>query len=300
MIYIDKKVRSDREALEFVRACEADFDNRLSATIQSVIRDKNIRCITLSGPTCAGKTTAAHKLINEIESSGRLAKIISIDDFFYGSGEVDVLDKSIDYDSIAAIDLDYFGVCVKDLMEGRRTMLPHYDFKARMRSGLTEHILRKNEVLIFEGIQAVYPEVTCLLEEYAYKSIFVNVIDDVSVSGVAFSPNDIRLSRRIVRDSKFRAASPEFTLYVWDNVRRNEEHNIFPYVSDDTYFLDSFQPYELFMIGQYVIPLLETVPKGSPCFAAARDLHQRFCAIRGCEISPSCLSVDSLYHEFLG
>lgn len=300
MVCIDKTIHSENDASAFVRECEMDFDQRLDGAMQSIIRNKDVRCITLSGPSCAGKTTAAHKLIDEIEATGRMAKIISIDDFFHERGELKVMEETIDYDSVAAIDLDYFGACVGDMISGRRTMLPRFDFLTGKRSGTTEYVPSKKDVLIFEGIQAVYPEITALLSEYAYKCIFVNVMQDVTVNGVHFTKNDIRLARRIVRDSKFRAASPEFTLHIWGNVRANEEKSIFPYVDKDAYLLETFQPYEPFMIGQFALPLLETVPENSPYYAQARDLYDKFFAIRGNEISPDHLSEDSLYHEFLG
>ena len=300
MICIDKVIKTQSEARDFVRDCEMDFDQRLSASIRGIVRDRDMRCITLSGPTCAGKTTAAHKLTDEIKAIGRNAKIISIDDFFHASGEIDVLDKTLDYDSVDAIDLDYFSICVHSLLSGVPAMLPYFDFQVRKRTRYSEYRLDHRDVVIFEGIQAVYPEVTALLEPYGYKSIFVNVSEDVTVNGVLFSKNDIRLARRIVRDFRFRAASPEFTLHIWDNVRKNEEKNIFPHVRSEAYLLDSFQPFELFMIGQFVMPLLDTVPRESRYYRLSRDLFDKFYAIRGNEISPEYLSEDSLYREFLG
>ncbi len=300
MVCIDKTIHSEMEAAAFVRECEMDFDRRLDTAIQSIIQNKDIHCITLSGPSCAGKTTAAHKLIDEIEASGRTAKIISIDDFFHERSELKITEETIDYDTVAAIDLEYFAACVGDMMSGRRTMLPRFDFLTGKRSGTAEYVVSKKDVLIFEGIQAVYPEITALLAPYAYKCIFVNVTQDATVNGVYFPKNDIRLARRIVRDSKFRAATPEFTLHIWGNVRDNEEKSIFPHVDREAYLLDSFQPYEPFMIGQFVLPLLQTVPESSPYYPQARHLYDKFHAIRGNEISPDHLSEDSLYHEFLG
>lgn len=300
MKFIDKIITSPDETREFVRSSEIDFDCRLSKTIRSIVRDKDVRCITLSGPTCAGKTTAAHKLVDEIRESGRNAKIISIDDFFRASGEIDVSDKTLDYDSVNAIDLEYFSECVINLFSGQAAMLPHFDFLVRKRTKHTEYMLSDKDVVIFEGIQAVYPEVTSLLAPYGFTSIFVNVTDDVLVNGTLFSKNDVRLARRIVRDARFRAASPEFTLHIWDSVRKNEEESIFPYVRPEAYILDSFQPFELFMIGQFVMPLLDTVPAESPYYGRSRILFDKFHSIRGNEIPPEYLSEDSLYHEFLG
>ena len=61
MVCIDKTIHSEMEAAAFVRECEMDFDRRLDTAIQSIIQNKDIHCITLSGPSCAGKTTASSK-----------------------------------------------------------------------------------------------------------------------------------------------------------------------------------------------------------------------------------------------
>ena len=87
---------------------------------------------------------------------------------------------------------------------------------------------------------------------------------------------------------------------IWNNVRRNEEDNIFPYMKNSDYLLNSLQPYELFLVGQFTVPLLEMIPASSKYFAAASQLLEKFLSIRGSEIDPSCLAQDSLYHEFLG
>ena len=63
MVVIDKKIQSGREALTFVRECEEDFDLRLSQLVHRVVENDTTRCITLSGPTCAGKTTADRKSV---------------------------------------------------------------------------------------------------------------------------------------------------------------------------------------------------------------------------------------------
>jgi len=300
MFYVNRTIRSEREAAEFVRICDANFEHRLYQLVHSIVCDSTPEVITLSGPTCSGKTTAARMLTAEIESAGRKAMVLSIDDFFRDRSTLHSADGTADYDSVAAIDLDHLAVCTESMLSGKNTILPRYDFHTGTRSSSYEYICVPEDIIVFEGIQAVYPEVTALLSPYPHKSIFINVSDDITVNGVFFSRTDVRLVRRLVRDVRFRSTSPAFTMELWENVRKNEETNIFPYAGDCDYHINSLQPYELFMIGQYALPLLETIGKDSPYYEEAHTLADKFRCIEGNTIDPKHLSGGSLYHEFLG
>jgi len=300
MYYVNRKIRTPGEAAQFVRICEDNFTFRLERLVRSILGDPVPELITLSGPTCAGKTTTARKLTAGITASGKNAMVLSIDDFFHERTSPKLIGSEVDFDSVKAIDLELLGQCAETMLQGKRTMLPQYDFITGKRKTSREYVSTPDDIIIFEGIQAVYPEVTALFSAYPYKSIFINVTEDISVNGIVFTKTEIRLARRIVRDYRFRSASPEFTLDIWDNVRENEDNCIFPYAENCSYQINSLQPYEVFMIGQFAVPLLEEVPETSPHYEAANALKEKFIAVSGNDIDPACLSENSLYHEFLG
>ena len=58
MMKSKKKFESIQEIESFVKESELDFETRLESAVLKACEDKNIRLITLSGPTCAGKTTS--------------------------------------------------------------------------------------------------------------------------------------------------------------------------------------------------------------------------------------------------
>lgn len=300
MYFVNRKIRTEKEAADFVRICDSNFEHRLYQLVHSLVCDSMPEVITLSGPTCSGKTTAASMLTAEIEAAGRNAVVLSIDDFFRERSTLHAADGTADYDSVAAIDLEYLAYCTDSMLRGKNTMLPRYDFHTGMRSESYEYVSVPEDIIIFEGIQAVYPEVTSLLAGYPHKSIFINVSDDISVNGVEFSRTEVRLARRLVRDARFRSAAPEFTLMLWENVRKNEECSIFPYAGNCDYQINSLQPYELFMIGQYALPLLDAIPDDSPHYTTSQTLAGKFRCIAGNDIDPGHLSANSIYHEFLG
>jgi len=300
MVVVNQTIRSYADAAEFVRACETEFENRLDEIVHSIVYDCHPECITLSGPTCAGKTTTANKLTAEIAASGKKAVVLSIDDFFHERMEEKLVDGNVDFDSVAAIDLDMFAACVADIMEERPTVLPRFDFITGRRKTPVPYTHNADDIILFEGIQAVYPEVVSLLRPYPYKSIFISVCDDITVNGTFFSKHEVRLARRLVRDYRFRSASPEFTLDIWKNVRANEEANIFPYMNGCDFIVNSLLKFELFMLGQFAIPLLETVTADSAHYETAVNLKNKLLSLRGNDIDPRHLSEHSLYREFLG
>ena len=287
------------EAERFVRSCETDFRTRLDEAVNSVLAAPEPSVIALAGPTCSGKTTTANRLIEQIRASGHRAVVISIDDFFLNRADRNRVDLEVpDYDSVAAIDLDYLSVFLNRLRDRRSVLVPKYDFTATSRVGYHEYLPDPLDIYVIEGIQAVYPEVTALFGEY--RGIFISVMEDVAVNDVVFHRHEVRLLRRIVRDYNFRGATPEFSFHLWQGVRKNEEANIFPNTGSCGIVLDSFLPYELFVIRNHVLPLLDSVPAASEYRSAADDLIVRLSALPDGLFDDRMIPPNSVFREFIG
>lgn len=296
---INISFNNEQEKITFVNKCEADFEQRLDAVSKQAI-SSGVTTLLLSGPTCAGKTTTANKIIHDFHECGKKVTIISFDDFFKERNEdreVVNEDEKIDYDSVDAIDLELLAECIKHLKAGNVIKVPIFDFVSQKRKGFVEHQIEIDEIIIFEGIQAVYPEITALFDT-EYKGIFINVNDDVCINGEHFTKNEIRLIRRLVRDRKFRGASPEFTFYLWETVRENEEKSIFPNKDICEIKIDSFMGYELFLMKKYLIEVLAVVKKESKYYEKATKILNKVSHLD--EIDYKYIPKGSLYTEFLG
>ena len=301
MIYYNFNVQTPEEAERFILECETEFRARLDSVVNAVLAGNDLRTIALSGATCSGKTTTANRLIEQIRASGHRAVVISVDDFFLDrrKGERNCVDNAPpDYDSVEAIDLDYLSAFFARLRERKSVLVPKYDFTATCRVGYHEYLPDPLDIYVVEGIQAVYPEVTALLGEH--RSIFMAFADDVSVNGVPFGRHEIRLLRRIVRDYNFRGATPEFSFHLWDGVRANEEKNIFPNAGGCDYILNSFLPYELFVLKKHVLPLLADVPPGSRYRPAADKLTEKLSALSEFPIDDRRIPQNSVFREVIG
>ena len=298
MKIIDIDFKNEKEIIKFVQCCEKSFELRLDKASKEIV-NSDVMYVLLSGPTCAGKTTTAEKLISDFHEIGKKVTVISLDDFFKDRQEERRvhIDKKIDYDSVDALDLPLLAECIKCAKPGNIIKVPKFDFLTQSRVEYTEHYIEENEVLLFEGIQAVYPEITSLFEE-GYKGIFIDVQDDAIINGTRFRKQHIRLIRRLVRDRKFRGASPDFTFYLWESVRDNEKKNIYPNKNICQVQLDSFLEYELFLMKSYVTKTLNEVLPDSIYYEKAQRLLSKFKNLQ--EISYDYIPKNSLYTEFLG
>ncbi len=298
MKIIQKEAIDREDAKDFVLASEKRFENKLRETASEIVSRGN-RVITLAGPTCSGKTTTAKLLVEEIERRGFRAVVRSIDDFFLSnSRRMGKNGEAPDFDTVKAIDLEYLGAYIRDLLSGKRVSTPVFDFHISSRVGYVEYVPKPNDIYVFEGIQAVYPEVVSLFDTYT--SVFICIEEPIIINGVEFLPEEIRLLRRIVRDFNFRNASPEFTILLWESVRRNEIDNIFPNADNPDFTIDSFLPYEPFLLARHVLPLLNNIDPLSPYRDKAERLISRLSALDSSFYGDDIIPAASMFREFIG
>ena len=292
---------NEEEKIKYVAQCEREYESTLGGVCASIAADP-CRVIALAGPTCSCKTTTVRKVVDEMKNAGRRIKVISIDDFFYSRDRIkDAEERSlrkIDYDSIEALDFTLFIKCCTDLFAGRAAELPVFDFSSSGRSGYVHCDPADYDVFFFEGIQAFYPEISEFLGSYGSRRVYIDVDGPVEIAGEVFSGRELRLSRRIVRDFRFRSARPEFTMYLWQSVTENEDKNILPYSGDADIRINSLIPYEPGVLRTPLTEILRGVPSGDDFFADACALAEKFSRVT--PISADYLPEKSMYREFLG
>lgn len=302
MITQNYKFSEEQEISDVISRAEAGYDKQIIQAARMLTHNPELKFIALSGPTCSGKTTTAIRLTDEFIRLGHRVKTVSIDDFFRDNSKanrknINPADER-DYDSADALDLDYFEECAQKITEKRRVYLPIFDFITGRRSAYTLFEPFDDYYVIFEGLQAIYPEILSHLPAEKYAQLHVSVEDGLTVCGQRFSPREIRLTRRIVRDYKFRGASPEFTLFLWNNVVRNEEKNIMPYVNDIPIRINSLLVYEMNIIKDDFLSVMSSVQRDSRYYEDCIAYMSRFDKIPA--INKSYLPKNSVYREFLG
>ena len=297
MFVYDNIFKNDEQIRLFVENSEQNYKKQVLKIATELSELEHIKFLTLSGPSCSGKTTTSYILEHEFEKRGSTVKIISIDDFYRNRNDISD-DETPDYESISAIDFSTFRSCVNQILDGKTAMLPIYDFKHGERKGFTPYTPLEHEIIIFEGIQAIYPEILSILPKELTKSIYISVSNDVNAYGTFFEKREIRFFRRLLRDFLFRSATPERTLELWIGVVENEDKNIIPNEKYADYMINSFLPYELGVIKPY---LLNTVIYDFEK-ALEKDLYEKiqlkFKNIK--EIPSYFVPETSVFREFIG
>lgn len=292
---------SDEEIKRYIADCEARFACQLEAAGRyAVTHGRDI--LTLCGPTCSGKTTAAALLGKTFADMGRRLHVVSIDNFYYSREYLRLRSlrqgKGVDYDSPDTIDIDCFANAVRAIAARGRVELPVYDFKEGRRTSALQIECTKEDVFLFEGIQAVYPALTKYLAPYGYCSLFISVEQSLLAGTTIFDPREIRFLRRLVRDFQFRGAGAQFTFSLWPSVCKNEDEHIYPNLSGCHFRIDSLMPYEIQVIKPYVLSVLSDLSvMGEYKNQADRILH-KLSAVES--IDERFVPQNSVFREFIG
>ena len=280
---------------------ERHFSEQLQRVCEELLAHRELHFFGLTGPTCSGKTTAAKKLIHHLGDEERRVVTVSLDDFFKDCFSREDIAKTkvedLDFDSPDTLDVELLSRFVDEIFTKGKAEKPIFDFVTGGRSRYEEIECKENDVLLFEGIQVLYPAVLSVIESHGGRILCVRPESGIEICGKRFEPDFIRLCRRLVRDANFRGATPDFTLSLWDSVRRNEEENIFPHISRCTVSVDTTLAYELNVLSPYLRRILPSVTWGSKHHKKCLDILGLLEDVVG--IESFVISDDSLYKEFV-
>ncbi len=292
----------EQEKKDFVNLSEKRYNDAISSLTQAISEQKDCRIFTLSGPTCSGKTTTANRIDRHLLEKGKDLHTISIDDFFYDRDTIYKRAKATgrepDFETVDAIDLSLFDATVSAIQRGGEVSVPTFDFKTGMRAEPRIFHAEERDVFLFEGIQAVYPEIVSIIGKNAMFSIYIEADDGISFGDVSYRKDEIRFLRRLVRDFHFRNAAPEFIYELWKGVRANELQNIYPNLGGIDFSINSTMAYDVNMLLPHLVPLFRSLLSHPTLASKAEYELSRLSGIEG--LSPDLLPSDSVFREFVG
>lgn len=289
---------------DYIKQCDDQLDKRVETAAINIIENiSKSPIVLLSGPTGSGKTTSAFKIAEKLKQLGVKGYVVSLDDYFMDvSPERTPRTENGDYDfeSPFCLDLELLNGHFRAISEGREVEVPSFDFMNQMRRRHYSRPIRleENEVVIFEGIHALGPEVAGRNPDAT--TVFVNVDSEVidDEGEVCFMASRMRLVRRIIRDHKYRGASAELTLELWDNVRKNEKMHIFPVASNADLLIDSALGYEVSVMKNAAMPMLSAVLPTANRYSQVKEMINRFDLFM--MLDPGLVPANSLLREFIG
>jgi uridine kinase len=237
----------------------------------------NVKLVVIAGPSSSGKTTFSRRLSVQLMANGIRPYPISLDDYFVNREDTPRDDAGeYDFESLYALDLPFFNAQLQDLLAGKEIELPRFNFQTGKREMSGKMLrLEQNMVLILEGIHGLNPELTKLVDDVYKYRIYVSAMTTILLDEHNFIPTeDNRLLRRIVRDYKYRGCSALDTIRRWPSVRRGENKWIYPYQEEADAMFNSALLFELAVIRNQALPLLERVPENLPEYSEAYRLSK--------------------------
>ena len=206
----DINYRTVADPRGMIEEADANYAGLVKQAAEKIAENKkNSPIVLLSGPSGSGKTTTAMKIAEALEEKGIGSHYVAMDDYF---NTVDPATTSrtpegdYDLESPLCLDMELLNEHFTLLSQGKRIYVPKYEFSRRMRiQEPSKSIkLKKDEIVIFEGIHALNDMITDRHPE-AFK-LYISAQSDVVFGGrTVFKRTWFRLVRRTVRDYNFQA-----------------------------------------------------------------------------------------------
>lgn len=288
-------------ATDLINVSEALQEKKIAQIANEIYDKGKIKLILISGPSSSGKTTFSKRLSIQLMTNGMHPVPISLDNYFVNRERTPLDDKGeYDYESLYALDLEFFNQQLAALLQGEEVELPRFNFSTGKREFKGDYLrIDNNKVIILEGIHALNPELTPHIPAENKYKIYVSALTTIMLDNHNYIPTtDNRLLRRIIRDYNYRGYSAEETICRWPSVRAGEEKWIFPYQENADAMFNSALLFELSVLKNHVEPILNQVPQCSSAYSETyrlRKFLQYFLPVQDRELPPT-----SLLREFLG
>ena len=286
---------------EVILVSEALHEQNI-ASISRQIADQpeKVRLVLISGPSSSGKTTFARRLTVQLLALGISPFALELDNYFVDRDKNPIDENGQnDFEALEALDLAQLADHLSLLVAGKEVQLPRYNFKEGRQEAGDVVQLRKDQIIILEGIHGLNPRlIPASLGKKAFR-IYVSCLTQINLDRHnRVSTTDTRLVRRIVRDANQRGYSAAQTIERWDSVGRGEGRNIFPYQENADVMFNSALVYELSAMVRLAEPLLRQVPFGKQAFIEAKRL---LAFLEWFEpIETDLIPDNSLIREFVG
>lgn len=287
---------------EIILACEAQHEKKIAQIADAIAsEERGVRLVLIAGPSSSGKTTFSQRLAVQLRVNGMRPIPISMDNYFKERKDTPRLpDGSYDFESLGALDTDLFNEQLHELLQGKTVTIPHFSFHTGTRSYRDQkEQLGDDGVLIVEGIHGLNEAVSSSVPRREKMKIYISALTPLSFDDYNRIPTtDMRLLRRMVRDSLFRSHDAITTIQNWHKVRAGEEKYIFPFSEEADILFNTTLIYELAVFKKYAYPLLERIQPDTAEYTVASKLKSMLSIVELIDDEP--IPNNSIIREFIG
>ena len=293
---VDKGMTTD-----LINLSEALQEKKIAHIADEIAARKKVKMVLIAGPSSSGKTTSCKRLSIQLLTNGIKPIAISLDDYFVDREHTPKDENGeYDYESLYALNIPLLNQQMNDLFNGKEIELPKYNFQTgRSEKSGKKLKMHENNVLVVEGIHALNPELTAQIPDEQIFRVYASAFTTILLDSHNYVPTtDNRLLRRIIRDYKYRGVNAMETIHRWPSVRAGENKWIFPFQENADAMLNTAMIFELAVIKQQAVPLLEMVPENCDEYSEAYRLLKFLKYIK--PITNRQVPPTSLLREFLG
>ncbi|HEY9076941.1 MAG TPA: nucleoside kinase [Anaerolineaceae bacterium] len=260
---------------ELILVSEAFHERRIAEIAASIVEHSDTaRIVLIAGPSSSGKTTFSKRLAIQLLAQGISPYPVEMDNYFVDR-ELTPKDANgqYDFEALETLNLPLLADQLEKLCAGEEVQLPHYNFKTGLSEPGEVVQLKKEQLLILEGIHGLDPKLLPNFPVDRTYRIYVSCLTQLNLDRYnRISTTDTRLLRRIVRDARERGYTAQKTIQRWESVQAGEKKHIFPYQENANVMFNSALAYDLSALKSLAEPLLRQVPYGTEEYIEAKRL----------------------------
>ncbi len=295
---------------DLVKEADERYEWYIKMASQAILDSKEpIRLVIIAGPSSSGKTTTTTKIAERLRENKLKLIPMVLDNYFFDL-EMHPKDEYGDYDfeTPQALDLPLINKHLGDLLAGKEIPMPIYDFKTGLRQKETVPLrIEKDEIILIDSLHGLYAPMTASVPAENKFRLYIETLSQLKdIKGDWTRWTDIRLLRRMVRDSWHRSYSPVATIGHWHYVRKSEMRHIVPFITETDFVVNGALPYELPIHKKYSFHSLKEAiekfkddPGKRDAYLRALRVHDLLDTITVVE-DDSCVPGKSLLREFIG
>ncbi|MCX6357921.1 MAG: nucleoside kinase [Candidatus Aureabacteria bacterium] len=239
-----------------IRDADRAYEDTIGRAADAIAAQREaLQIVIVAGPSSSGKTTTTIKLCEGLRRRGVSLQMLSLDNYFWDLANQprDAL-GDYNFETPEALDCATINGNLTALIGGKKASVPVYNFKTGRREKKRLAMqLEERQLLVIEGLHAFHRGVSEGIPRAVQFRVYIEAICQLCDRTGSYIPwTDIRLLRRMVRDSLHRNYTPVKTVGHWHYVRAAEKKYIVPFIKDAEVVVNGYLAYELPVHKRYL------------------------------------------------